>query len=53
MKQLYLSLVKPQLDYAAQVLDPYLHKDVQLLEITQKFALKLVSHNISRSAVIM
>ena len=37
------------LDYAAQVWDPYLQKDVQLLENTQKFALKLISHNWSTS----
>ena len=49
IKQLYLSLVRPHLDYAAQVWDPYLKKDVQLLESTQKFALKLVSHNWSTS----
>ena len=34
LKQLYLSLVRPHLDYAAQVWDPYLQKDVQLLENT-------------------
>ena len=49
LKQLYLSLVRPHLDYAAQVWDPYLQKDVQLLENTQKFALKLISHNWSTS----
>ena len=49
LKQLYLSLVRPHLDYAAQVWDPYLQKDMQLLENTQKFALKLISHNWSTS----
>ena len=49
LKQLYLSLVRPHLDYAAQVWDPYLQKDVQRLENIQKFALKLVSHNWSTS----
>ena len=49
VKQRYLSLVRPHLDYAAQVWDPYLQKDVQLLENTQKFALKLISHNWSTS----
>ena len=49
LKQLYLSLVRPHLDYAAQVWDPYLQKDVQLLENMQKFALKLISHNWSTS----
>ena len=46
LRQLYLSLVRPHLEYAA---DPYLQKDVQLLENTQKFALKLISHNWSTS----
>ena len=49
IKQLYLSLVRPHLDYAAQVWDPHLQKDVQLLENVQKFALKLASHNWSMS----
>ena len=48
IKQLYLSLVRPHLDYAAQVWDPHLQKDVQLLENVQKFALKLASRGVAR-----
>ena len=41
---LYLSLVCPHLEYAAQLWDPYAQKDFYKLESVQKFALKLVSH---------
>ena len=44
-----LSLVRPHLDYAAQVWDSHLQKDVQLVENVQKFAIKLASHNWSTS----
>ena len=36
--QLYLSLVRPHLDYAASIWSPYLTKDKILLENIQKFA---------------
>ena len=39
--QLYLSLVRPILDYACQVWHPHLIKDIQKLESVQKFALRL------------
>ena len=41
--QLYLSFIRPHLEYAvhAQVWSPYLHKDMQKLELVQKFALKV------------
>ena len=42
-KQLYISLVRPHLEYAAQVWDPHLQGDVDKLEAVQKFALKLIS----------
>ena len=44
MKQLYLSLVRPHLEYTCQLWDPYTQNDVNKLESVQKFALKLVSH---------
>ena len=43
MKQLYLSLVRPHLEYAAPLWDPYLQKDVDALEGVQKFAMKLIT----------
>ena len=39
--KLYTSLVRPHLEYASQVWNPYLVKDVQRLEEVQKFALKV------------
>ena len=39
MLQLYLSLVRPHLDYAASIWSPYMNKDKTLLENVQKFAL--------------
>ena len=39
--QLYLSLIRPHLEYAVQVWSPYLVKDIQKLESVQKFALKV------------
>ena len=44
VKQLYLSLVRPHLEYACQLWDPYTQNDVNKLKSVQKFALKLVSH---------
>ena len=44
LKQLYLSLVRPHLDYACQIWDPHLAKDKVKLENVQKFACKLASH---------
>ena len=39
--QLYTSLVRPDLEYATQVWNPYLIKDIHKLESVQKFALKM------------
>jgi len=38
LKQLYLSTVRPHLDYACQIWDPHLVKDKKILEDVQKFA---------------
>ena len=39
--QLYASLIRPHLEYAVQVWDPFLSKNIQKLELVQKFALKM------------
>ena len=39
--QLYTSLVRPHLEYASQVWDPFMVKDIQKLESVQKFALRM------------
>ena len=41
LRQLYLSLVRPHLEYAAPVWSPYLHKDINIFERTQQFASKM------------
>ena len=43
--RIYISLARPHLEYAAALWDPHTSKDVQMLENTQKFALKLITHN--------
>ena len=43
LKQLYISLVRPHLEYASQIWDPYLQGDADRLEAVQKFALKVIS----------
>ena len=39
--QLYISFIRPHLEYCSAVWDPYLIKDVEILEKTQKFGLKM------------
>ena len=39
--KLYLSLIRPHLEYAVQVWNPYLVKDIQKLEAMQRFALRM------------
>ena len=41
--QLYLSFVRPSLEYASQVWDPHSSKDVKVLENIQKFALRIAT----------
>ena len=43
IKQLYISLVRPHLEYGSQVWDPHLTKDKTLLENVQKFACRIAS----------
>ena len=43
MKKLYLSLVRPLLEYGAEVWHPHLSKDIWALESVQKFALRVCS----------
>ena len=39
-KQLYVTYIRPHLEYACQVWDPHLRKDIDALESVQKFALR-------------
>ena len=43
--QLYISFIRPHLEYCSAVWDPYLAKDVELLEKTRKFGLKVCLKN--------
>ena len=43
IKQLYLSMVRPHLEYACQVWDPHLIRDKHKLESVQKFGLKFAA----------
>ena len=44
LSRLYLSLVRPILEYASPVWDPYTQKNIHQLESVQKLALKICSH---------
>ena len=46
---LYLSMVRPHLEYASPVWSPHLAKDKELIESVQKFALRIAS----KSCLIM
>ena len=43
LRQLYVSNIRPHLEYACQVWDPYLKKDIDSLESVQKFAMRVCS----------
>ena len=45
MLKIYIALVRPHLEYAVQVWDPHLQKNVKLLESVQKLALKYCNKN--------
>ena len=45
LRQLYVSLVRPHLEYAAPVLSPHLQKDIAMLEKTQQFASRICTKN--------
>ena len=43
IRQLYISLVRPHLEYACHVWAPHTSKDINSLESVQKFACKMIS----------
>ena len=47
--KMYKALVRPHLEYAAQVWSPYMVKDIELLEKVQRFALRMCSRNYNLS----
>ena len=49
MLKLYKAFIRPHLEYATQVWDPYLIKNIELLERVQGFALRVCYKNWSAS----
>ena len=45
LKSLYITRVRPILEYGASIWDPYLQKDIDCLERVQKFATKMCARN--------
>ena len=45
LEKLYVSLVRPHLEYACPVWVPHTAKDIHTLESVQKLALKMATHN--------
>ena len=43
--QLYISLVRPHLEYACPVWAPHMAKDIHAIESVQKFACRMATHN--------
>ena len=43
--QLYITLVRPHMEYACSVWAPYTAKDIGALENVQKFACRMATHN--------
>ena len=41
LRSLYLSCIRPHLEYACQLWDTYTHHDIQMLESVYKFACKV------------
>ena len=41
LPKLYLTLIRPHLEYAVQVWNPYLAKDIHMLEAVQRLALRM------------
>ena len=44
LRALYITLVRPDLKYTAQLWNPYTHCDVNKLEAVQRFALRVIFH---------
>ena len=51
LPRLYTALVRPHLEHAAQVWNPYLEKDIQCIENVQKFALRICAKDYTASYV--
>ena len=45
LTRLYVSLVRPHLEYACPVWSPHLVKDIHAIENVQKFACRMATHN--------
>ena len=41
LRSIYITCIRPHLEYAAQLWDPHVKRDIQLLESVQKFACKV------------
>ena len=41
LRSIYITCIRPHLEYAAQLWDPHVKRDIQMLESVQKFACKV------------